>query len=84
MTPPSLLYNIVGTLIAACAWFLFGFVQAGTSAAAAQTGILIGIVSATAWVTRATASFSGWATNPAEMTLGFLDLLKTPAGGLTA
>ena len=63
---------------ASCA-FLFGFIQAGIDLSAAQNGILIGILSATAWgmwSMGASASFSGWANifaaMFAAMSLGFL------------
>lgn len=36
-------------LFAACCSFLFGFVQAGSDLSASEDGLIVGIVSATAW-----------------------------------
>lgn len=66
-------------LLAASRAFLFGFIQAGVYPDAAQNGVLIGIISATAWGVGsmgASASFSAWANifaaMFAAMSLGFL------------
>ena len=48
MTTPALILNSALMLFAASCAFVIGFAQAGTYADAAQNGVLIGIMSATA------------------------------------
>jgi hypothetical protein len=64
MTTPTLILNSALMLVAASCAFIFGFIQAGICPDAAQDGIFIGIISATAWGmgsmgASASASFSG-------------------------
>ena len=79
MTRSTRIINSVFMLFSASCAFLFGFIQAGVFPDAAQNGVLIGIISATALgigSMGASAPFSGWANIFAAlfaaMSLGFL------------
>lgn len=67
MTTPALILNSALMLFAASCAFVIGFAQAGTYPDAAQNGVLIGIMSATA---------QGAGSMFAAMSLGFLALAE--------